>query len=66
MKHGVLIGPEALETENVTAHGPGVPMVLLGEHALDVPIDHVGIDKRAGGAPRRAAPGGHPAAGASR
>jgi DNA-binding LacI/PurR family transcriptional regulator len=41
---GALIGPEALETEDFTEHAPSIPMVLLGEHALDVPIDHVGID----------------------
>lgn len=41
---GALISPEALEAEDLTELAPGVPMVLLGEHGLDVPIDHVGID----------------------
>jgi DNA-binding LacI/PurR family transcriptional regulator len=44
MVDGAIISPEALETEDFTAAAPGIPMVLLGEHALDVPIDHVGID----------------------
>jgi DNA-binding LacI/PurR family transcriptional regulator len=41
---GAIISPEALATEDFTQHAPGIPMVLLGEHALNVPIDHVGID----------------------
>jgi DNA-binding LacI/PurR family transcriptional regulator len=41
---GALISPEALETKDFTEAAPGIPMVLLGEHALHVPIDHVGID----------------------
>jgi len=41
---GALISPEALATKDFTDVAPGIPMVLLGEHALDVPIDHVGID----------------------
>lgn len=41
---GAIISPEALTTEDLAATGGGLPMVLLGEHALNVPIDHVGID----------------------
>jgi DNA-binding LacI/PurR family transcriptional regulator len=44
MVDGALISPEALAKEDFTRHAPGIPMVLLGEHALDVPIDHVAID----------------------
>jgi DNA-binding LacI/PurR family transcriptional regulator len=44
MVDGAIISPEALATEDFTQHAPGLPMVLLGEHSLDVPIDHVGID----------------------
>jgi DNA-binding LacI/PurR family transcriptional regulator len=44
MVDGAIISPEALQTEDLAELAPGVPMVLLGEHALDVPIDHVGID----------------------
>lgn len=42
MVDGAIISPEALEKDDFTPHA--IPMVLLGEHALDVPIDHVGID----------------------
>lgn len=41
---GALISPEALRAEDLADIAPGVPMVLLGEHALEVPMDHVGID----------------------
>jgi DNA-binding LacI/PurR family transcriptional regulator len=44
MVDGAIISPEALAKEDFTQHAAGIPMVLLGEHALDVPIDHVGID----------------------
>jgi DNA-binding LacI/PurR family transcriptional regulator len=44
MVDGAIISPEALEVEDLTALAPGVPVVLLGEHTLAVPIDHVGID----------------------
>jgi LacI family transcriptional regulator, repressor for deo operon, udp, cdd, tsx, nupC, and nupG len=44
MVDGAIISPEALEKADFTQHASGVPIVLLGEHALDVPIDHVGID----------------------
>jgi DNA-binding LacI/PurR family transcriptional regulator len=41
---GAIISPEALHADDLTAHHPGVPMVMLGEHALDVEIDRVAID----------------------
>lgn len=41
---GAIISPEALHTQDFTQNPTDVPMVLLGEHSLDVPIDHVGID----------------------
>ncbi len=41
---GAIISPEALEAEDFTTFAPGVPMVMIGEHAVDVPIDHVAID----------------------
>ncbi|MEV4319769.1 LacI family DNA-binding transcriptional regulator [Actinocrispum sp. NPDC049592] len=44
MVDGAIISPEALRKEDFTQHASALPMVLLGEHALDVPIDHVGID----------------------
>jgi DNA-binding LacI/PurR family transcriptional regulator len=44
MVDGAIISPEALHTDDLSQNPTGVPMVLLGEHALDVPIDHVGID----------------------
>nr|WP_042179712.1 LacI family DNA-binding transcriptional regulator [Kibdelosporangium sp. MJ126-NF4]CEL13985.1 Ribose operon repressor [Kibdelosporangium sp. MJ126-NF4]CTQ88353.1 Ribose operon repressor [Kibdelosporangium sp. MJ126-NF4] len=44
MVDGAIISPEALHTQDFTRNPTDVPMVLLGEHSLDVPIDHVGID----------------------
>ncbi|MCE7003912.1 LacI family transcriptional regulator [Kibdelosporangium philippinense] len=44
MVDGAIISPEALHTEDYTQNPTDVPMVLLGEHVLDAPIDHVGID----------------------
>ena len=41
---GAIVSPEALEAADFAAFAPGVPMVLLGEHAVDVPLDHVAID----------------------
>jgi DNA-binding LacI/PurR family transcriptional regulator len=41
---GAILSPEALEEADLTDRSPGVPLVLLGEHAVDVPIDHVAID----------------------
>ncbi|WP_410601063.1 LacI family DNA-binding transcriptional regulator [Amycolatopsis sp. lyj-90] len=41
---GAIISPEALHTNDFEDLAPGVPLVMLGEHVVDVPIDHVGID----------------------
>jgi DNA-binding LacI/PurR family transcriptional regulator len=41
---GAIVSPEALEADDFTRLDPGVPMVMLGEHAVDFPIDHVAID----------------------
>jgi len=41
---GAIISPEALHADDLAAFDPGVPMVMLGEHALDVAIDRVAID----------------------
>jgi DNA-binding LacI/PurR family transcriptional regulator len=42
MVDGALISPQAVETADVAL--PRVPAVLLGEHPLALPLDHVGID----------------------
>lgn len=42
MVDGAIISPEALEPGDVT--DGGIPLVLLGEHTVDVPMDHAGID----------------------
>jgi len=39
---GALVSPQAVEAGDLT--GVGVPVVLLGEHPLALPLDHVGID----------------------
>ncbi|MFD7654246.1 LacI family DNA-binding transcriptional regulator [Actinosynnema sp. NPDC059797] len=39
-----IVSPEALETHDFGELDPGVPVVLLGEHHVDVPFDRVGID----------------------
>jgi DNA-binding LacI/PurR family transcriptional regulator len=41
---GAIISPEALHAEDLSARDLGVPIVMLGEHALDVEIDRIGID----------------------
>lgn len=41
---GAILGPQALDAEDFAELAPGVPLVLLGEHAVDVSIDHVAID----------------------
>ena len=41
---GAILSPEALEAADFTELGPGVPVVMLGEHAVDLPIDRVAID----------------------
>jgi DNA-binding LacI/PurR family transcriptional regulator len=42
MVDGAIVSPQAVKPEDVAT--PGVPMVLLGEHPLPLPLDHVGID----------------------
>lgn len=42
MVDGAIVSPQAVEPEDVAT--PGVPVVLLGEHPLPLPLDHVGID----------------------
>ena len=44
MADGAIVSPEALEAEDFGDMAHGVPLVMLGEHAVDVPIDHVAID----------------------
>ncbi|HEY3607956.1 MAG TPA: LacI family DNA-binding transcriptional regulator [Pseudonocardiaceae bacterium] len=41
---GAIVSPEALAADDLTRHDSGIPLVLLGEHAVNVPIDHVAID----------------------
>lgn len=42
MVDGAIVSPQAVSTGDVDI--PGIPMVLLGEHPLELPLDHVGID----------------------
>lgn len=42
MVDGAIVSPQAVATGDVDI--PGIPMVLLGEHPLELPLDHVGID----------------------
>jgi DNA-binding LacI/PurR family transcriptional regulator len=42
MVDGAIVSPQAIEPDDIAA--PGVPVVLLGEHPLPLPLDHVGID----------------------
>ncbi|GAB1513491.1 LacI family DNA-binding transcriptional regulator [Actinophytocola sp. KF-1] len=42
MVDGAIVSPQAVEPDDLAA--PGVPVVLLGEHPLPLPLDHVGID----------------------
>ncbi|HEY0817107.1 MAG TPA: LacI family DNA-binding transcriptional regulator [Pseudonocardia sp.] len=44
MIDGAIISPEALQADDFDQLAPDLPVALLGEHALDVEIDHVGID----------------------
>ncbi|MCW2886928.1 MAG: hypothetical protein QOE54_5387 [Streptosporangiaceae bacterium] len=44
MIDGAILSPQALEEEDFSEHAPGVPLVMLGEHAVNVAIDHVAID----------------------
>ncbi|OLF09998.1 LacI family DNA-binding transcriptional regulator [Actinophytocola xanthii] len=39
---GALVSPQAIDAADLAR--PGVPVVLLGEHPLALPLDHVGID----------------------
>lgn len=41
---GAILSPEALKTSDLSELSAGVPLVMLGEHALDVALDHVAID----------------------
>ncbi len=41
---GAIVSPEALDADDLTELSTGVPLVLLGEHAVDVAIDHVAIN----------------------
>jgi DNA-binding LacI/PurR family transcriptional regulator len=41
---GAVISPEALHAEDFADLDPGVPLVMIGEHSVDVRIDHVAID----------------------
>jgi DNA-binding LacI/PurR family transcriptional regulator len=42
MVDGAIVSPQAVEAGDLGQ--PGIPMVLLGEHPLALPLDHVGID----------------------
>jgi DNA-binding LacI/PurR family transcriptional regulator len=42
MVDGAIVSPQAVAATDVAT--PGVPVVLLGEHPLPLPLDHVGID----------------------
>lgn len=41
---GAIVSPEALAAEDFTAVAADLPIVLLGEHAVDVALDRVAID----------------------
>jgi DNA-binding LacI/PurR family transcriptional regulator len=41
---GVILSSLALQPEDVQPQATGVPLVLLGEHFLDVPHDYIAID----------------------
>ena len=44
MIDAAIISPEALHTEDFAQLDIGVPLVLVGEHSVDAPIDRVAID----------------------
>ena len=44
MIDGAIVSPEALQAGDFDQLAPGLPVVLLGEHAVDLELDHVGID----------------------
>ncbi|MFD1149628.1 LacI family DNA-binding transcriptional regulator [Saccharothrix hoggarensis] len=41
---GAIVSPEALMEGDFAALAPGIPVVMLGEHTVDLPLDRVGID----------------------
>ncbi|MFC6087949.1 LacI family DNA-binding transcriptional regulator [Saccharothrix lopnurensis] len=41
---GAIVSPEALMEGDFAELAPGIPVVVLGEHSVDLPIDRVGID----------------------
>jgi LacI family transcriptional regulator, repressor for deo operon, udp, cdd, tsx, nupC, and nupG len=41
---GAIVSPEALTADDLAALDPGVPVVLLGEHSVDLAVDRVAID----------------------
>ncbi|WP_069164855.1 LacI family DNA-binding transcriptional regulator [Nocardia altamirensis] len=44
MIDGAIVSPQALEQADFAELSPGVPLVMLGEHDIEVAIDHVAID----------------------
>ncbi|MEV8443806.1 LacI family DNA-binding transcriptional regulator [Actinosynnema sp. NPDC051121] len=44
MIDGAIVSPEALQAHDFGELAPGIPVVMLGEHSVDLPMDHVGID----------------------
>ncbi|MGL5862161.1 MAG: LacI family DNA-binding transcriptional regulator, partial [Phycicoccus sp.] len=46
---GAIISPEALQASDFASVPAGFPIVLLGEHDVEVPIDRVAIDNVAAG-----------------
>lgn len=44
MIDGAILSPQALEAEDFAQLAPGIPLVMLGEHEIDISIDHVAID----------------------
>ncbi|MPZ82568.1 MAG: substrate-binding domain-containing protein [Actinophytocola sp.] len=44
MVDGAIVSPQAIEAADLAGMAPRVPVVLLGEHPLALPLDHVGID----------------------
>jgi DNA-binding LacI/PurR family transcriptional regulator len=44
MVDGAILSPQALQPEDFTDLATGVPLVMVGEHAVDVAVDHVAID----------------------
>ncbi|GAA3193440.1 LacI family DNA-binding transcriptional regulator [Actinocorallia longicatena] len=44
MIDGAILSPQALAAEDFTGFDRGIPLVMVGEHAVNVPIDHVAID----------------------